>query len=188
MTTALEGLDWLDKYELQEPGKATVTPERYDAIFDSKNNVRMHINNLIVSPKLNNEDPFYWPFGEAYLRHLDIMARPAKLLVLNDWEGFPTLVKSLSLHGLQVETLKGVDRLKNLELLYIVGLNYGAHFNCGLLRLLKLPRLEAIIFANVHATRLELALGIVRKHLKDRDIVACQSAMLDAGLDEYAEL
>jgi len=97
----------------------------------------------------------------------------------------------ITLHADVVKNLKVITEL-NPEHLKIFSTT---KFECGLLSLLKVNDFD-IWFSNAHSTwrghptqeKNEKALQIIKEHMKDKDVVACQTELIDADLEEYAKL
>jgi len=99
-------------------------------------------------------------------------------------------VSYLVFNNCEIETFETVgDPLNDVEDIEIANFT---KVHCGLLRFLKkkdFPKLENLQ-ARKHTVddKLAEALKIVNDHLADGDIVECQTALIDAGCDEYAKL
>lgn len=98
-------------------------------------------------------------------------------------------VKELRFGRATIKSFKGIEKLSNLE---IIDFSSGAFMieGGGLLSLLKAPKLRKFDIG-IYATfehDVMIALQIIEKHLKDKDIAECAEELIDAGLDEYAKL
>lgn len=99
-------------------------------------------------------------------------------------------VSYIVFNNCEIETFETVgDPLNDIEDIEIANFT---KVHCGLLRFLKkkdFPKLE-----NLHARehtvndKLSEAIKIVNDHLADGDIIECQTALIDAGFEEWAKL
>lgn len=96
----------------------------------------------------------------------------------------------VSFHPNIVESLKPLIDLKPNDVVISTTTDY----QCGLLPLLKLNKFS-LVFTNTHTLQawdkktheIEAALKIVQKHMKEKDVVACQTELIDADLEEFAK-
>jgi hypothetical protein len=68
-------------------------------------------------------------------------------------------------------------------------LDFFSHTNitCGLLSLLKLPKLKTMMISNMGGP-VRQALEIVYKHIEHKNIPECMDELIDAGLKDFAKL
>jgi len=96
-------------------------------------------------------------------------------------------VKLLSLSHLSVGDLKGVNRLDKVTSIELSD----AEFN-GVLGLLKFPNLKRLSLKRPSHSEIsdEMfdALTIAKNHLADKDVLACQTELIDNDLDKFAKL
>lgn len=84
--------------------------------------------------------------------------------------------------------LSGFSDIKKLTNLETIGFDFST-ITGGLLGLLKLPKLATIEnYVEEKDPTAFKALNIIKKHLKDKDLLACQDELIDADLEEYAKL
>jgi len=173
-----------------------ITVVRADQLFDNATKTLRDgfcELNITANKFYGNPRGFYWPFGEADIVSLNIMQNTNQRLALKSWDELPTSVRYVHLSGLHVETFKNVERLENMHSLYVEGHQHGTIITCGLLRLLKCPKLTRINCGSVNVERrLKDVLWIVETYLTEdgaeRDIIACQSELIEKGYEEYAKL
>lgn len=172
-----------------------ITVIRADQLFDNATKtLRAGFCDLNITANkfYGNPRGFYWPFGEADVVALNLMQNTNQRLALKSWDELPTSLRVIRLSGLHVETFKNVERLENMSTLYVEGHQHGTIITCGLLRLLKCPKLIRINYTPTIERRLRDALWIVESYLtvdgSERDIIACQSELIERGLEEYAKL
>jgi len=103
------------------------------------------------------------------------------------------LLCNLNIDFLQIEFKRA--KIKSLKLepsSKIQQLNFSndIKIECGLLSLLKAPKLKFIVCDNGSKEDQFVALRIVKKYVyeDDRDILECQNELIDANLDEFAIL
>lgn len=89
----------------------------------------------------------------------------------------------LSFSGIQ--TLSGIQ--KRCPKLESINLTWCDNLSSGLLGLLRIPTLKEIT-ADVGSNELLAVVGILNKHLKDKNIGAAQTELFKNGLKEYAKL
>lgn len=94
-------------------------------------------------------------------------------------------------HGV-ITSIKGIETLHKLEALDFV-LMEAPQEPFGVLRFLKVPNLKEVNFRDTGWFKTPDAEAdfehIIQTHLSgDRDIIACQTELIDAGFEEWAEL
>lgn len=187
---------YLNEFKVQAVVSATGSlVERADALFNlSEKKLNPGFCDLHVQAARENGDPrgFYWPWGDADVDMLELTQNNMQRLALKSWSNVPTSVRYVKLKGIHVETFKNVERLEKLRTLYVAGHQHGTIITCGLLRLLKCPRLTNINCETSIDRVLRGALWIVESYLtedgSERDIIACQSELIEKGYEEYAKL
>lgn len=194
--------DYLRDYDVGALLRSGGTTDSLLNIFDVKKaKVLDNVMDVSICQKREGDDPvkFEWPFGGETLRfmmvgHVSFIMKTGMVphpFRVEGWSDFPESLKALVFHGTIVSSLKGIERLQNLEELTLNGaVRRPFHLEeHGVLRLLKLPKLRTLgVSYDGEHKRQHDALSIVKKHLELKDIVACQSELLDAGLEEYAKL
>jgi len=135
------------------------------------------------------EYPFHEVTGNFYATNTKI----------SSFENFPNLCRFLSLGQCkQLKSLKGINK-------HILAI--GTRYNSGyidlsdapiedsILSLIKIDYLDSIYYhptsSNELSRRLRKAISIVNKHIKDKSnssILSAQKELIEADLDEYAEL
>lgn len=95
----------------------------------------------------------------------------------------PEKVSTVYLSNCEINSLKFPDDVKCRVLAF-----EDTKIKCGLLGLLKNEGIEHVEGAYETDRDLEKALSIVDKHLADRNIIECQSDLIDAGFEEWAKL
>jgi hypothetical protein len=101
--------------------------------------------------------------------------------------------RGIELRHCYVKSLAGIEKLSNLKRLFWTYSGSDAPF--GVLGLLKLPNLIEIKFTFQmdpndirEGEEAQVALEIVNKHLKDKNVAECMDELIEAGLKEYAKL
>jgi hypothetical protein len=84
-----------------------------------------------------------------------------------------------------IETLSGIH--KHCPKLESINLTWYDNLKAGLLGLLRIPSLK-LVEASTGPDELLVAVGLINKHLKDKNIGACQTDLFKSGLKEYAKL
>lgn len=96
-------------------------------------------------------------------------------------------VKLLSLHSLSISDLKGVNHLDKVTTIELTDVEFN-----GVLGLLKFPNLKNLRLRRPsHATisdEMYDALVTVKNNLPDKDVLACQTELIDHDLEKYATL
>jgi len=107
---------------------------------------------------------------------------------LESLEGLPPEIDSFRLKAPKMKSLSKIHRhLKKCHQMVLIGMD---SLEAGLLGLLKIEDLSELTW-NEMPLEVTKALIIVKKHLKsDKEdkVLACQSDLIDAGLDEFATL
>ena len=129
---------------------------------------------------------------------------------LTSLEGSPEKCQSFSIeHVKKLSSLKGITpnlvelkldncvglksfkdihkHVKSLKKLFLINTIPSSHI-LGLLLINGLSFLSYEIDDDVYDDRLITALDIIKKHLHDKDILACQTELIEKDLDEYAQL
>lgn len=138
----------------------------------------------IASLKLEAKSPknFYWPLHSTKpLGEFTLTLRPD--VILDGFDHFPK-VQRLNFEGARVKSLKGINEVNSIQLIEFIG---AVKFDCGVLQLLKYHGKE--LWAHkLDDEKLEKALHIVMRYRDgNRDVIECQNALIDAGLEEFAK-
>lgn len=111
-----------------------------------------------------------------------------------DFPNFQNLpdVEALHFERCTIDSIKGIEQLHKLEALDFVVMD-GPQKPFGVLRFLKLPNLNEISIRDTGWFKTPEAEAdfehIIQTQLNgDRDIIACQTELIDAGFEEWAEL
>lgn len=194
--------DYLRDYEVNAMLKNGELMKSLLNIFDVKSaRLLDDVVKVNICQKLDGNEPvkFEWPFGGAKLEVMSVglisfimkTGMVPRQFRVEGWSDFPESLHRLVFHGTIVSSLKGIERLQSLEELILNGAVRRPFQleELGVLRLLKLPKLKMLgVSYDGEYKRQHDALSIVKKHLELKDIVACQSELIDAGLEEYAKL
>lgn len=159
--------------------------------FDVTNKkLRSDVWDLKIQARQYLHDPkFYWPFGETKLGNLHILQNGTTLLTMDDWTEVPSSITWCVLGGVNIASLKGIERLTKLKHITLEAANASTVATGGLLRLLKCPSLDDIFINMTYVEqRTRAALRIINKHLKDKNIPECQQELIEEGFEEYAKL
>jgi hypothetical protein len=94
--------------------------------------------------------------------------------------GITKKVKDLCVNGNQLTNLHNIHKMVDID----GAADFLANpITSHVLGLLMMPKLEEVYLDNVKVLR------IINKHIKgDKDIFACQEELIEAGLDDYAQL
>ena len=110
---------------------------------------------------------------------------------ITNLEHIPQKAKQYCLYGTEIKDFTNIDKhIKSAEAIAI-----SQKINSGLLYFLKIKNLEKIII-NTFAgwpwdnpsEPLNKAVNIINKHMKSKDVIACQRELIENDLDEFAEL
>jgi hypothetical protein len=145
--------------------------------------------NYITIYSKSNVPEFYWPFPKHSPFEkitLNVFGEENSMVVKNFYDIPDT--KILEIDRLVITSMNGTG-LQHLEELW---LNFNTmKFECGLIGLLKLPKLQqinAVVGVKDDDNKLLEAMRIVRKHLASKNIAECMDELMEAGLKEYAKM
>jgi hypothetical protein len=91
----------------------------------------------------------------------------------------------LYIDGTNLEKLSGLEKSEIREIRIVNGHNLKGNF-LGLLKVKGLT--NVLLLAASKGSDAAKAINIIRNHLEDKNIIACQKELYDNDLDEYAEL
>jgi hypothetical protein len=115
-------------------------------------------------------------------------------LIIKTMQGWPIAHEDLMIDvgAGDITTFEGIEK-QQIENLYI-DFHDKNSLKCGVLRLMKCPRLSYVHMAAVDAdghhddVRIRKLNEIINKHLKNKDVAECMDELMEAGLKEYAKL
>ena len=124
----------------------------------------------------------------------NIMRLNASENLINTLEDFPERIeKDCIINNNKLTNLKNIHKhIKHIGGRLVIAENPIKSHILGLLKIEGLQDVSA--FREFHTPKelmhspLVIAVAIINKHLKDRDILACQQELIDAGLEEFAQL
>jgi len=178
--------EWFRQYEVEAYINHTRMVQSYHYIYD--NGIQDDISDIYFST-ISGDTTWNPPIRSdewGKITTFQFLKNTGRQTVTS-FESIPN-VKSLYFDDTTIKSLKGVDNLSEVN---FIGIGSWVKFECGLLRLLKMPNLRRLDLSNFLGDQpLEDALEIVKKHVEDgeHDIVACQTELMDANIEEYAKL
>jgi len=171
-------------------GATTISPvsaQRVEQLMAEDGTLRSDIKILYLE-SISVQHKFFWPFAKQNFKHFFVLDITKPGFILDDWSVIPNVPK-LNLGGVVIKTFKGIEKRDKIKILELMdGGGYDLKVECGLLSLLKFR--GEIEFDSGNHDRLQDALSIVVKEQSkpEPDIIECQSALIDAGFDEWAKL
>lgn len=145
---------------------------------------------ITVNPMIKGDNVYDPPMDKNWwskdVKDFSIAKGADRFVIVPNFECIPSAIEHLSLSATIVKTLKGIE---DLHYLTSFSVSHNTEFNCGLLRLLKCPVLTYVGNSGKDVDKkLQDALDIIKKHLKDKNIPECQQELIEEGLQEYAKL
>lgn len=176
----------LARFELKVDGKRIMFPHDMETWLNhGTNELRSDIKKISINARQRNSE-LVWPFSKDVSPDL-IVSMSSEMtgnnILVNSFESFPH-VNSLHLSNATIKSFDGIDTNPNLKQLWL----NNVYVWCGMLRLLKCKHLNMFWLGSTHDENLKKAHKIIEAHLQDKDIVECQTALMDAGLEDFAKL
>lgn len=179
--------EWFRQYDVEAYDTSNLLVSSYHYIYDkgeispsiAEVNISVDSGDVTWKPPLTSDEwgnIISFSFSKNVGRH-----------TINAFSDLPN-VKNLSFNDCTIKSLSGAEKLTEVQYIEI---RAWCEIQGGLLRLLKMPNLREIDMRNYLGDQpLEKALDIVKKHVEDgeHDIIACQTELMDADLEEYAKL